>query len=102
MNLTEWAGSQGDAIPDRLLLVCGATVPVAAMRMNQRSVLVDPDAVTSMAGGVSLCAEWRQEWDAVRMFLTADGETGKAGGNETIRVTPATGATADQSSRCPG
>jgi hypothetical protein len=25
---------------------------------------------------------WRQGWDAARMFLTADGETGKTGGNE--------------------
>ena len=31
-------------------------------------------------------AQWRQAWDACRMFLTADGESGKAGGNETIRV----------------
>src|SRR5882757_5116183 len=31
-------------------------------------------------------AQWRAGWDAARMFLTADGETGKAGGNETIRV----------------
>jgi IS605 OrfB family transposase len=30
--------------------------------------------------------EWRQKWDAARMFVTADGESGKAGGNETIRV----------------
>jgi hypothetical protein len=29
---------------------------------------------------------WREKWDAARMFLTADGESGKAGGNETIRV----------------
>ncbi|OBI44398.1 hypothetical protein A5706_03445 [Mycobacterium sp. E796] len=29
---------------------------------------------------------WRAAWDARRMFLTADGESGKAGGNETIRV----------------
>ncbi|MGW5780888.1 IS200/IS605 family accessory protein TnpB-related protein [Streptomyces sp. NPDC003863] len=31
---------------------------------------------------------WRQEWDAARWFLTADGESGKRFGNETIRVTP--------------
>ncbi|MGW5210667.1 IS200/IS605 family accessory protein TnpB-related protein [Streptomyces sp. NPDC004051] len=31
---------------------------------------------------------WRQEWDATRWFLTADGESGKRHGNETIRVTP--------------
>ena len=30
--------------------------------------------------------QWRVRWDGVRMFLTADGESGKAGGNETIRV----------------
>ena len=30
--------------------------------------------------------QWRARWDAARMFLTADGESGKAGGNETIRV----------------
>ncbi|MFI1911721.1 hypothetical protein [Nocardia sp. NPDC020380] len=35
-------------------------------------------------------SEWRERWDTARMFLTADGETGKAGGNETIRVSPAT------------
>jgi hypothetical protein len=30
---------------------------------------------------------WRQRWRAERMFLTADGESGKRLGNETIRVT---------------
>lgn len=30
--------------------------------------------------------QWRQRWDAARLFLTADGESGKPGGNETIRV----------------
>jgi IS605 OrfB family transposase len=30
--------------------------------------------------------QWRARWDTARMFLTADGETGKPGGNETIRV----------------
>ena len=33
-------------------------------------------------------AEWRQQWDAARMFLTADGEAGKPWGNETIRWNP--------------
>jgi hypothetical protein len=28
----------------------------------------------------------RHRWEAARLFLTADGESGKAGGNETIRV----------------
>ncbi|WP_406126107.1 transposase [Streptomyces canus] len=30
---------------------------------------------------------WRDRWRAVRMFLAADGESGKRFGNETIRVT---------------
>ncbi|MEU9288457.1 IS200/IS605 family accessory protein TnpB-related protein [Streptomyces sp. NPDC048275] len=30
---------------------------------------------------------WRQQWQAERMFLAADGESGKRFGNETIRVT---------------
>jgi hypothetical protein len=30
--------------------------------------------------------QWRDRWDASRMFFTADGETGKADGNETIRI----------------
>ncbi len=30
--------------------------------------------------------QWRGRWDGSRMFLTADGESGKAGGNETLRV----------------
>ncbi|MFJ9706442.1 IS200/IS605 family accessory protein TnpB-related protein [Streptomyces sp. NPDC101234] len=32
--------------------------------------------------------EWREHWEAERWFLTADGESGKRYGNETIRITP--------------
>nr|WP_241267639.1 transposase [Streptomyces scabichelini] len=32
-------------------------------------------------------AAWRQRWQAQRMFLAADGESGKRFGNETLRVT---------------
>ena len=45
--------------------------------------------------------QWRARWDAARMFLTADGESGKAGGNETIRVVEA-GSAADQGPGRPG
>ncbi|GAA4017591.1 MULTISPECIES: transposase [Streptomyces] len=38
------------------------------------------------AAGLSEQA-WRERWRAERMFLTADGESGKRFGNETIRVT---------------
>lgn len=30
--------------------------------------------------------QWRRRWAAARWFLTADGESGKPGGNETIRL----------------
>jgi IS605 OrfB family transposase len=33
-------------------------------------------------------AQWRTEWEAARLFLTADGEKDKAWGNETIRWHP--------------
>ncbi|MER7754433.1 IS200/IS605 family accessory protein TnpB-related protein [Kitasatospora sp. NPDC097643] len=33
-------------------------------------------------------AGWRARWEASRWFLSADGESGKRFGNETIRVTP--------------
>jgi hypothetical protein len=36
-------------------------------------------------------AQWREQWNAVRLFLTADGEAGKALGNETIRWHPGEG-----------
>ncbi|TMQ95873.1 IS200/IS605 family element transposase accessory protein TnpB [Actinomadura soli] len=32
--------------------------------------------------------EWREQWQARRWFLQADGESGKRYGNETIRATP--------------
>ncbi|MFC5752868.1 IS200/IS605 family accessory protein TnpB-related protein, partial [Actinomadura rugatobispora] len=32
--------------------------------------------------------QWRQRWEARRLFLAADGESGKRYGNETIRLTP--------------
>ncbi|MCX5611157.1 hypothetical protein OHB39_26895 [Streptomyces sp. NBC_00047] len=35
--------------------------------------------------------EWRERWDAARLFLTADGESGAPYGNYTISVDPADG-----------
>ena len=39
------------------------------------------------SAGITL-EHWRHQWNAKRMFISADGETGKAFGNETIRVAP--------------
>ncbi|OIH85377.1 hypothetical protein BLJ79_09445 [Arthrobacter sp. UCD-GKA] len=33
--------------------------------------------------------QWEKRWSASRMFLTADGESGRIGGNQTIRLTAA-------------
>ncbi|WDZ93166.1 transposase [Nocardiopsis sp. HUAS JQ3] len=33
-------------------------------------------------------AQWRARWEAARFFLSAEGESGKRHGNETIRITP--------------
>ena len=41
---------------------------------------------THLEATVMTAQQWRDRWDAARLFLTADGESGKAGGNETIRV----------------
>jgi hypothetical protein len=35
--------------------------------------------------------QWRREWEAARLFLTADGEKDKAFGNETVRWNPGEG-----------
>ena len=35
-----------------------------------------------------LAGAWRREWESARLFITADGETDKAWGNETIRFHP--------------
>jgi IS605 OrfB family transposase len=40
-------------------------------------------AAAGLTGG-----RWRAEWEAARLFLTADGEKDKPWGNETIRVHP--------------
>jgi IS605 OrfB family transposase len=36
-------------------------------------------------------AQWREQWESARLFLTADGEAAKAWGNETIRWHPNAG-----------
>jgi hypothetical protein len=67
-------------------------------RIEQR---IDTGAVSVVRGGRALLgnranlaaaglteAGWRERWEAGRLFLTADGEAGKALGNETIRWSP--------------
>jgi IS605 OrfB family transposase len=76
---------------------------LATLQARRAIVAADRDAgrVSVVAGGRRLAnnrhnladagltgQQWRDRWDAARMFLSADGEAGKRYGNETIRVTP--------------
>ena len=45
-------------------------------------------ARANLAAAGMTAAQWRARWHAERLFLTADGEKGKAWGNETIRFHP--------------
>ena len=44
-------------------------------------------------------AQWRQRWEAGRLFLTADGEKDKAWGNETLRWKPGRGLVRGEAAR---
>jgi hypothetical protein len=60
-------------------LACGRpSITVGGKRLWRNHAHLDEAGMTE--------GQWRARWDAARMFLTADGESGKAGGNETIRV----------------
>ncbi|TMR94705.1 IS200/IS605 family accessory protein TnpB-related protein [Nonomuraea basaltis] len=47
---------------------------------------LSPEELTAEAG--HRVGQWRTRWNAKRLFLHADGETGKRWGNLTIRLTP--------------
>ncbi|HEX7162927.1 MAG TPA: transposase [Trebonia sp.] len=79
-------------------LVRAQCLRVRLARVEQR---IEAGAVSVVRGGRRLLrnranltaaglteAQWRERWDAERLFLTADGEAGKAQGNETIRWNP--------------
>ncbi len=56
----------------------GVVVAVGGKRLWRNRNHLDATATSEQ--------QWRDRWEAARLFLTADGESGKAGGNETIRV----------------
>jgi hypothetical protein len=70
-------------------------------RLSRVQRRLDSGAVSVVRGGKNLLRkrqnlaaagltedQWRAEWEAGRLFLTADGEAAKAWGNETIRFHP--------------
>jgi hypothetical protein len=82
------------------------TVRLKALRGRLSKVerRLDGGAVSNVLGGKNLLRkrqnltaagltedQWRQQWEAARLFLTADGEAGKPWGNETIRFHPGEG-----------
>jgi len=79
------------------------TVRVQALqaRLDRVQRQLDCGTVSVVRGGKALLRQrnnlaaagltadrWRREWEAARLFLTADGEKDKAWGNETIRWHP--------------
>jgi hypothetical protein len=73
-------------------------------RLSRAERLLTTGAVSVTRGGKDLLrkrsnlaaaglteSQWRAEWGAARLFLTADGEAGKPWGNETIRFNPEEG-----------
>jgi IS605 OrfB family transposase len=74
------------------------TLKARLARVRRR---LDGGAVSVVRGGKALLRkrnnlgdagltedQWRRAWESSRLFLTADGEHGKAWGNETIRFNP--------------
>ncbi|MFE1298787.1 IS200/IS605 family accessory protein TnpB-related protein [Streptomyces sp. NPDC058731] len=84
---SEWHGKSRrlSALQDRLAAVEAdwAAGSVHVVRGGKRLA-----RLRHRLGDAGLCApDWRKRWQAARMFLAADGESGKRFGNETIRVT---------------
>jgi hypothetical protein len=74
---------------------------VLRVRLGRVQARLDSGVVSVVRGGKVLLhkrknladagltvEQWRTQWEAARWFLTADGERGKAWGNETIRFHP--------------
>jgi hypothetical protein len=73
--LTSQLAAAEQQVQDGRVSVCRGGAALARKRHNL-------DAAGLAAG------QWRDRWEAGRMFLTADGEKDKAWGNETIRWNP--------------
>jgi len=68
-------------------------LPPAGARVRARLRVAAEDAAllrkrANLAAARLTGQRWRAQWEAARLFLTADGEAGKAWGNETLRWHP--------------
>ena len=88
MNLTEWARSQGVHPQTAYRWFREGTLPVPAVRVNQRTVLVNPDRGDAVVGGVGLYARVSshdQKADLDRQVARLTGWAADAGG-QVVRV----------------
>ena len=88
MNLTQWARSQGVHPQTAYRWFREGTLPVPAVRVNQRTVLVNPDRGDAVVGGVGLYARVSshdQKADLDRQVARLTGWAADAGG-QVVRV----------------
>ena len=88
MNLTQWARSQGVHPQTAYRWFREGTLPVPAVRVNQRTVLVNPDRGDAVVGGVGLYARVSshdQKADLDRRVARLTGWAADAGG-QVVRV----------------
>ena len=88
MNLTQWARSQGVHPQTAYRWFREGILPVPAVRVNQRTVLVNPDRGDAVVGGVGLYARVSshdQKADLDRQVARLTGWAADAGG-QVVRV----------------
>jgi len=88
VNLTQWARSQGVHPQTAYRWFREGTLPVPAVRVNQRTVLVNPDRGDAVVGGVGLYARVSshdQKADLDRQVARLTGWAADAGG-QVVRV----------------
>jgi len=88
VNLTQWARSQGVHPQTAYRWFREGTLPVPAVRVNQRTVLVNPDRGDAVVGGVGLYARVSshdQKADLDRRVARLTGWAADAGG-QVVRV----------------
>jgi IS605 OrfB family transposase len=97
---SRWAGAITRTSEDQLRLA-ERNLRAERASLQARDRKLEAGTVSVVRGGKALLrkranlaaaglteAQWRAEWEPARLFLTADGEKGKALGNETIRWHP--------------
>jgi IS605 OrfB family transposase len=90
-----------NTLPDDTVICTAPRLQTLRTRLAEVETRLEAGRVSVVRGGKALLhqrnhleaagvseAQWRQEWESARLFLTADGEKDKTWGNETIRWQP--------------